>query len=653
MPPRKSKMKQKKLVKEKNEVKREKEIDRIAVNSQKVKEATEKNKQLELEAALAAAKVNPKVVSETYVEKLHEVAKEAKGKVRATRELIANLTEIVNKASDIIDAVERFAEEATDVANNLTRVSAAQENLVGVAKESILKSTSILAKADQAFIEMELLSGELVQKKRNEDVETIKTELADLVEKALLEKGKAAEEAATNNPVESARHSAEKAKNLTAEASSKANNASKSRTVKVAGDFATKITKKIEAIAEKSKESKDKNESVSLAKEAEKRLKSVEKAKEIVEKAIKKETDEDHGDENSNELRTQTSAIIQEANKTIELGNFVEKSLNKTKISEAKEASQKVHEAVNEMKESVEKLSEPTNAVDAETISAVEDQVKKTKDLLNKEKELVDVAITTALKTDPKEIAPTVAETALETANKAAEIASNADAVVSKTNNEKAKSLVEKAVKTAQIAKTAAEAASEKAKLAANDSDTTTASKHALEAKKLADQVVFEAKVAVGAVKEAREELAKEPQSTDEIGKLKEDKSEGTKETEGEDKYIDSIVQKVLKKLSSLVLQMFSKLSNELALDAPIKPKEIETPKEDAGEPKEGTNNTTKNETKEYSGEPKMIESQKEETLKEGIKLDGNDGNNGNNGNNGNDGNDEDDDDDEEEANAV
>ena len=42
-----------------------------------------------------------------------------------------------------------------------------------------------------------------------------------------------------------------------------------------------------------------------------------------------------------------------------------------------------------------------------------------------------------------------------------------------------------------------------------------------------------------------------------------------------------------------------------------------------------------------------MIESQKEETLKEGIKLDGNDGNNGN------DGNDEDDDDDEEEANAV
>ena len=584
----------KKLVNEESDVNREKEITRLSLSSQKVTEAAEKAKGIALEAAFAAAKINPIAVATKYVEEARQVAKEATEKVSEARQLITadNSGIAVEKVNGIIDAAEHVVEETVNASNNvgesLAKVgnSTDQENLVQVAKDIILQSVipQFMVKENQAFNDIRSLTEESAQKKRNKDVDNIQKEAKDLLDKALVEKGKAAEEAAMSNPVESAANSAEKAKNLSMQILSsmtKVNNMTseiskvKDAALKVAVDTAAKSAKEIEEIAERSKESKDEKEKVDLAKEAEKELKTVEQAKTVVEKAlVEKEEMSSDTKYDSNELKAQSKEIVSEIIKTIEesekslnLSNKLEQSLSSsTEISEAKkeaeDASQKAQEAVDLMKVELEKFAEPTKEVDAETIIAVEGQVKAAKKLENKARKLTNSAVDKALREDPRSTSTTIAQVALEAAETNAKFAAEVEADASKTENEKVKSLAGKAVKAAKNAKNAAELATEEAKLSVNDSDTDTASQHALDAKVFAAQAIFESKISALTAIRAKEELGKEEAGGEkcpandedcigvkhlmnEISKLKEDVSTEEKiETEAHGKKeqnIDSI----------------------------------------------------------------------------------------------------------------
>ena len=182
----------------------------------------------------------------------------------------------------------------------------------------------------------------------------------DLLDKALVEKEKAAEEAATSNPVESAANSAEKAKNLSLEvlaSMTKLNNMTseisegKDASLKVVVDNATKVAKEIQEIAERSKESKDEKEKVDLAKEAEKELKIVEQAKAVVEKALDEIKEEEEikrngSNKKSEEIKREIIQTIEESEKSLNLSNKLEQSLNNLRgVSDAKkeagEASEK------------------------------------------------------------------------------------------------------------------------------------------------------------------------------------------------------------------------------------------------------------------------------------------------------------------------
>ena len=178
----------KKLINEENDVNREKKITRLCLSSQKVTEAAERTKGEALEAAFAAAKVNPIDVASKYVEEARQVAKEATEKVSEARQLVtANDSGIgVEKVNGIIDAAEHVVEEAVNVANDvgesLTKVgnSTDQENLVQVAQDIILQSVipQFMVKENQAFNDIRSLTAELAQKKRNKDVENTKESIS-------------------------------------------------------------------------------------------------------------------------------------------------------------------------------------------------------------------------------------------------------------------------------------------------------------------------------------------------------------------------------------------------------------------------------------------------------------------------------------------
>ena len=95
---------------------------------------------------------------------------------------------------------------ANKVQKTLSKVATSpdQENLVEVAKDIILKTVipEFLTKENQAFNDIQSMAEELEQSKRNEDVEKIEKETNDLLDKALVEKEKATDEAATSNPIE-------------------------------------------------------------------------------------------------------------------------------------------------------------------------------------------------------------------------------------------------------------------------------------------------------------------------------------------------------------------------------------------------------------------------------------------------------------------